>query len=74
MPNSAEISITFRLKAGLTFFPHASSMSSTASAANALANFSGLATIPARLVVAALRFFAFGAGRFFALTNVSGPS
>jgi hypothetical protein len=74
MPSSAEISITLRLKAGLTFFPHASSMSSTASAANARTNLAGLATMWARLVVAVLRFFAFDAGRFFALDLRAIPS
>jgi hypothetical protein len=67
MASSAEISITLRLKAGLTFFPHACSMFSIASAANARTSFPGLATLSARLVVAVRRFFAFDAGRFFAL-------
>jgi hypothetical protein len=67
IPSSAEISITLRLKAGWTFFPHASSMPSTTSARNAPASFSGLAMTGTRLALIALRFFAFDAGRFFAL-------
>jgi hypothetical protein len=62
------------LKAGLTFFPHASSISSIASAANARMSFSGLARLSARLVVPAPRFFALDAGRFFALDLRAIPS